>query len=96
METPPGPDAGATVAPSDGTSEHRAIAQRIVWVQTQLTATRRRLAALHAQRATAYHPDDLGARVAALHTDLAQHAFELKYWVARLDRLPPRPRPRRH
>lgn len=96
METPPGPDDVATVAPPDGTTEHRDIAQRIVWLQTQITATRRRLAALHAQPANACHHDERAARVASLQNDLAQHAFEIKYWVARLERLPPSQRRRPH
>ena len=36
MHTPPGQDDVATVTPSEGTIEYRAIARRIVWLQTQL------------------------------------------------------------
>jgi hypothetical protein len=91
MHTPPGQDDVATVTPSEGTIDYRAIARRIVWLQTQLTATRRRLEALQAHPSSAGHHADLAARVAALQTDLAQHEFEIKYWVARLDLLQPRP-----
>ena len=96
MQTPQVQNDVATVAPPEGTTDYRDIAQRIVWLQTQLTSKRRRLEALHAQPVTACHHDDLAARVACLQTDLAQHEFEIHYWVSRLELLPPSHRRRPH
>ena len=91
MQPPQGQDDVAMVIPSEGTTEYRDIAHRIVCLQTQMRATRRRLEALQAHTSNASQHDDLAARVASLQTDLAQHEFEIKYWVARLDLLQPRP-----
>ena len=78
MDPQQGHDDVATLAPSARTTEHRAIAQRIVHVQTWITANRRRLDRLHA------HHDDRAER---LQNAIAQHEFALNYWVARLELL---------
>ena len=72
----------AMLASSARTNEHRAIAQRIVELQTWITANRRRLETLHA------HQDDRAER---LRNALAQYEFEMQYWVARLELLQPVP-----
>ncbi len=70
----------ATVAPSARTTEHCEIADRIVHLQTWITANRRRL-----ERLRAHHDD----RAERLQNEIAQHEFELNYWVARLELLQP-------
>ena len=80
MDPHQGHDDVVALASSARTTEHRAIADRIVHLQTWITAHRRRLERLHA------HHDD---RADQLQNEIAQHEFELNYWVARLELLQP-------
>ena len=87
MRTRQVPAEVAMVARPAGTNEHREIANRIVRLQTRITSERRRLEALHAS--TFPQEAERAERVAYLENDLAQHEFELHYWVARLELLQP-------
>ena len=88
----------ATLELPDERGEAVALGQRITRLQARITADRRRVATLHAQRAAASGAADaaaLAARVVYLENDLAQHEVELAWWVARLEaRQPGRDRPR--
>ena len=77
----------AMVARPAGTNEHRDIANRIVRLQTRITSDRRRLEAL--QASTFPQAEARAERVADLQNEIAQHEFELHYWVARLELLQP-------
>ena len=75
------------VARPAGTNEHREIANRIVQLQTRITSDRRYLAAL--QASTVLQSEDRAERLAYLHNDIAQHEFEMYYWISRLELLQP-------
>ena len=81
MDPHQGHDDVVALASSARTTEHRAIADRIVHLQTWITAHRRRLETL---RATACRQDERAER---LQNAIAQHEFALNYWVARLELL---------
>jgi hypothetical protein len=83
MDPHQGHDDVAALASSARTNEHRAIASRIVQLQTRITSNRRRLERLQAH---ASHQDDGAER---LQNAIAQHEFEMQYWVARLELLQP-------
>ena len=87
MRTPRVPAEVAMGAGPAGTNEHRDIANRIVQLQTRITSDRRRLEALHAS--TFPQAEARAERVADLQNEIAQHEFELHYWVARLELLQP-------